>query len=119
MSILILITAAAGTTYEEWLNVSNKIIKNDYNATVLAATINGNDPRSKYLMVNGVGMTMLTPITKIMAHLPLFALPKDAKRALVICLGMGTTFRSVASWGMQTTSRGIDSERRQIVSLFF
>ncbi|MFZ1019764.1 MAG: hypothetical protein WAN61_02140, partial [Minisyncoccia bacterium] len=119
MSILILITAAAGTTYEEWLNVSNKIIKNDYNATVLAATINGNDPRSKYLMVNGVGMTMLTPITKIMAHLPLFALPKDAKRALVICLGMGTTFRSVASWGMQTTAVELTPSVAKLFPYFF
>lgn len=102
--ILVTITAGFGTTYEEWLHVPKKIIKNDYNATVMAATLNENNLRSKYLMVNGMGITSLTPITKMMAHLPLFALPEGPKRALVICLGMGTTFRSMASWGIPTTA---------------
>jgi len=103
--LLILFTAGLGTTFEEWLNVPDKKIKNDYNATTLAATLEEDNPRSKYLMVNGVGMTMLTPITKVMAHLPLSALPEGKERkALVICFGMGTTFRSSASWGISTTA---------------
>lgn len=119
MLILVLITAGFGTTYEEWLNVSNKIIKNDYNATVLVATLDENNPRSKYLMVNGVGMTMLTPITKVMAHLPLFSLPEGPKRALVICFGMGTTFRSVISWGIPTTTVELTPSVGELFPYFF
>ena len=55
------------------------------------------------LLVNGIGMTYLTPITKMMAHVPLAALNHTPQSALVICFGMGTTFRSAASWGIKTT----------------
>jgi spermidine synthase len=72
----------------------------DYAATVIA-TGEGMDKR---ILVNGTGMTVLTPITKVMAHLPLSMLGRPAKNALVICFGMGTTFRSVMSWGIQTTA---------------
>ena len=50
---------------------------------------------SKGLWVNGVGMTELTPETKLMAHLPL-ALADKPRDMLVICFGMGTTVRSAA-----------------------
>jgi predicted membrane-bound spermidine synthase len=52
----------------------------------------------KQLLVNGIGITMLTSITKIMAHAPLTFLPHKPESSLVICFGMGTTFRSLASW---------------------
>ncbi|HEY7299721.1 MAG TPA: hypothetical protein VH684_17580 [Xanthobacteraceae bacterium] len=58
---------------------------------------------NKRLLVNGVGMTFLTPITKVMAHLPL-AMEDHAASGLVICFGMGTTFRAMHSWGIDTTA---------------
>ena len=54
----------------------------------------------KRLLVNGIGITYLTPITKMMAHLPLSISEKKPKSALIIALGMGTTVRSAASWGI-------------------
>jgi predicted membrane-bound spermidine synthase len=57
----------------------------------------------KRLLVNGTGMTKLTPITKLMAHMPLAFLDRPAKNGLVICFGMGTTFRSMLSWGIDVT----------------
>jgi spermidine synthase len=56
------------------------------------------------LLVNGFGMTSLTPITKVMAHLPLAHLDGPPQNALVICFGMGTTFRSLRSWGIPVTA---------------
>jgi hypothetical protein len=58
----------------------------------------------KKLLVNGIGMTVLTPITKMMAHLPLAFLQNPPKTALVICFGMGTTHRSMLSWGITSTA---------------
>ena len=75
-------------------------IRRDYSATVIA-TGNG---FGKQLLVNGTGMTTLTPITKFMAHLPLAFLPRPPHDGLVICFGMGTTFRSMRSWGIETTA---------------
>jgi spermidine synthase len=72
----------------------------DYTATVIAT---GQDMQRR-LLVNGTGMTTLTPITKVMAHLPLSLLDKPATSGLVICFGMGTTFRSMMSWGIHTTA---------------
>jgi spermidine synthase len=72
----------------------------DYTATVVAAG-RGNE---RQLLVNGVGMTSLTPITKMMAHLPLAFLPHAPQDAIVICFGMGTTHRSMLSWGIHSTA---------------
>jgi spermidine synthase len=72
----------------------------DSTATVIATGAGMN----KYLMTNGVGMTTLTPITKMMAHLTLASLDHQPRNALVICFGMGTTYRSVISWGIPATA---------------
>lgn len=55
------------------------------------------DPRARMLYVNGMGMTMLVSESKLMTHLP-YLLAKDPKRLLVICFGMGTTFRSASRY---------------------
>jgi spermidine synthase len=72
----------------------------DYTATVIAT----GEGMERQLLVNGIGMTRLTPITKMMAHFPLSMLPRPATNGLVICFGMGTTFRSMLSWGIETTA---------------
>jgi spermidine synthase len=56
------------------------------------------------LLVNGIGMTRLTPITKFMVHLPLAFHSAKPQSVLVICFGMGTTFRSALTWGIDTTT---------------
>jgi spermidine synthase len=71
----------------------------DATATVIATGTGMN----RQLYVNGVGMTFLTPITKMMAHFTLASLDHAPQRALVICFGMGTTFRSALSWGIPVT----------------
>jgi len=48
-------------------------------------------------------MTGLTPVTEYMAHLPLAFMGRIPQNGLVICFGMGTTFRSMLSWGVHTT----------------
>jgi spermidine synthase len=75
------------------------LILRDRTATVLAYG-KGMD---KILLVNGVGMTSLTPITKMMAHFTLAHLQQPPQNALIICFGMGTTFRSALSWGIPVT----------------
>ena len=74
-------------------------VRRDYAATVVA-TGTGFDRK---LLVNGVGMTFLTPITKYIAHLPLAFMSRPPRNGLVICFGMGTSFRSMLSWGIPTT----------------
>ena len=49
--------------------------------------------RQPHLFINGVGITRLTIITKLLAYVPKAARP-DATTMLNICFGMGTTYRS-------------------------
>jgi len=75
-------------------------VRRDYSATVIATGTGF----SRQLRVNGVGMTFLTPITKYIAHLPLAFMSRPPRNALVICFGMGTSFRSMLSWNIPTTA---------------
>jgi spermidine synthase len=72
------------------------LVLRDSTATVIAY----GQGRQKRLLVNGVGMTGLTQVTKMMAHLPLAFLDHQPRNALAICFGMGTTYRSLLSWGI-------------------
>ncbi len=75
-------------------------VRRDSTATVIAQ----GEGMGRRLLVNGMGMTKLTPITKMMAHLTLSSLDHAPKSALVICFGMGTTFRSVIAWNISGTA---------------
>jgi spermidine synthase len=75
-------------------------VRRDSTATVIAY----GEGMKRRLLVNGMGMTFLTPITKMMAHLTLASLDHTPHSALIICFGMGTTFRSVVSWNISGTA---------------
>jgi predicted membrane-bound spermidine synthase len=97
---LLAVPAVLCWTYEEPREYGpGALLRRDSTATVIAA---GEGPGS-LLLVNGIGITGLTPLTKVMAHLPSAALGRPPQKALVICFGMGTTFRSLSSWGMDVT----------------
>lgn len=76
------------------------VVRRDSTATVIAT----GDGMNKQLLVNGYGMTVLTTITKTIAHLPLAFLQDRPRNVLVICFGMGTSFRSTISWGVPATT---------------
>ncbi len=86
----------------------------DSTATVIAT----GDGMDKELLVNGYGMTSLTPITKMMAHLPLAFLDRPPQDALDICFGMGTTFRSLLTWKIHVTAVELVPSVPQMFSYF-
>jgi spermidine synthase len=85
--------------YEKQYGASSEVLR-DSTATVIAT---GTGMR-RMLLVNGYTMTSLSSITKMMAHLPLAFLDRPPQNALVVCFGMGTTFRSLHSWGIPVTA---------------
>ena len=85
-------------SYEQ--RFAHSVVLRDNTATIIAT----GEGRQKLLLVNGVGITALTPITKMMAHLPMAFHEQPPQNALVICFGMGTTFRSLLSWNAHTTA---------------
>ena len=103
---LVTVTAAVliaffSTTFEDQsASIPGAELRRDHTATVISYQ----EKEAKHLLVNGIGITILTPITKFMAHLPLGFLDHKPDSALVICFGMGTTLRSLASWGIHATA---------------
>ncbi len=53
---------------------------------------------TRMLLINGVGVAGYGDATKLLAHIPLLLHPAP-ERTLVICFGMGATFRSALSHG--------------------
>jgi spermidine synthase/MFS family permease len=79
----------------------NTTVRRDYAASVISFE---DAIGRKSLLVNGIGMTQLTPITKFMVHLPMTFHRGKPESALVICFGMGTSYRSALSWNIDTTA---------------
>jgi len=101
-SIAMLAAALRGESLEEGSPAApgeHRAIYRDYTATTVARETNG----QRQLLVNGNPMTTLSPITKMMAHLSFVLHGSPPRKVLVICLGMGTTFRSALSWGVDVT----------------
>lgn len=104
---VIFIAVAYSTTYEvppigngpQW----TKKVKRDSTATVIGFK-NNEDKFKSELMVNGKGITVISNITKFMAHLPLAFCKNKPEDALVICFGMGTTYRSLLTWDINVTA---------------
>ena len=94
--VVIIISFFYSFSYEEIAINSNSQVRRDYVATVVSS----GQGMEKQLFVNGIAITFLTPITKLMAHVPLAIRSSRPQNALVICLGMGTTYRSLISWGI-------------------
>lgn len=94
------ILGVAAKTYEDRQSGSKYEVRRDHTATVIST----GDGMAKLLLVNGIDITELTPITKIMVHLPLLMMEQKPVSVLVICMGMGTTFRSATTWGIDVTA---------------
>lgn len=83
---------------EERTNMEWKVLAFAEDATAAVAVAENNDG-TRILTVNGIPMTYLDVEPQLMAHLPL-ALANEPANALVVCFGMGTTFVSARSAGM-------------------
>lgn len=83
----------------DWLNRGVQEFRFKFYADDAEASVAVPDPLPR-LIINGVGVTGYTNATKVLAHVPLGLHPKP-KRVLIICFGMGGTFRSALTHGAQ------------------
>jgi spermidine synthase len=113
--VLFAVAARYSTSYEDRAFYQVGKLRRDHVATVLAA----GSGRQKELFVNGISMTSLTPITKIMAHMPLASRDRKPESALVICFGMGTTVRSLSRWDIDITAVELVPSVPDVFDYFF
>lgn len=114
--VLGVVAAVIGTSYEELEAARGGIVYRDHTATVIATRA---EDGGKLLLVNGKPITSITPTTKLMAHLPLCYLTHEPQSALVICFGMGTTYRSLLSWDIDATAVELVPSVRDAFGYFF
>jgi len=117
--ILISLSSLCFGTWEEGdfvklVKPGQKAIYRDYAATTIAL----GEGLHQYLMINGCNVTKKSTVTKFMAHLPLVFLNKTPKSLLIICFGMGTTFRSALSWDIKVTGVELLPSVRNAFSYF-
>jgi spermidine synthase len=114
-----LIAAAIGIfvtrTFEDPVFYHKAQVLRDYTATVISE----GEGMGKRLYVNGISITGLTTDTKVMAHLPLALLPEAPESALVICFGMGTSFRSLMGWDIDVTAVELVSSVTKAFPFYF
>ncbi|HEX6813501.1 MAG TPA: fused MFS/spermidine synthase [Planctomycetota bacterium] len=87
-------------THEDPALHHNGEVRRDHVATVVSFC----EGTQKRMLVNGIVITELNQLTKLMAHLPLVVREQPPQSTLAICFGMGTTFRSLTSWGGRVTA---------------
>ncbi|MBW1781119.1 MAG: fused MFS/spermidine synthase, partial [Deltaproteobacteria bacterium] len=100
ISVLMLVFSVFVTrSFEEQIAGPNAKVLRDHTATVVARNLGNN----MELLVNGMHQGSKNRIAKTMAHLPMGMLNRRPESSLTICFGMGVTFRSLLSWGVNTT----------------
>ncbi|MBF0319419.1 MAG: fused MFS/spermidine synthase [Nitrospirae bacterium] len=119
--VLSVISTFYSKDHENYHNKDGNMVARDHTATVVAR----GKGMGKQLIVNGIGITHLTPITKNMAHLPMIFLNRHTSQeskpisALIICFGMGTTHRSMLSWNVKSTAVELIPSVRTVFPYFF
>lgn len=85
-----------------------------------ASILGYNNPKTgdNNLLVDGIGMTGLLDETKLMAHIPIL-LHNNAKSMLIICFGMGTTYRSALSYPLSVSAVELVPDVPKLMPLFF
>jgi len=113
--VLLLVSLFGVISYEDGIYYKSAEVRRDYVATVISC----GQGMKKRLLINGKGITGLTPITKTMAHVPMGMLEEKPESVLVLCFGMGTTFRSLVSWGVKTTAVELVPSVRDAFGFYF
>lgn len=104
------------TAYDQFrIDYPEARIVRDHTATTVVKGVG----LRRTLLVNGRGMTELTPITKMMAHFPLTMREEKPEEVLVICFGAGTSHRSALSWDANVTSVELVPGVYRVFDFFF
>lgn len=109
---------AVRLTYIQQQLARSTLAKAHFEDNVASIDVVGGPANSRRLYVNGIGITRLTIDTKLLAYIPK-ALRPAARSNLVICFGMGTTFRSSLILGMRTDAVELDPTVPRVMSWFY
>lgn len=125
VGLVVIITLSGGNVFLTVLKeqLTNKWGENDLiyykeGSTATVSVTEGKKDRMRLLHVNSIAITGRSLSPKLMAHLPVLLHPNPQK-ALVICFGMGTTFRSLAAHGLEVQGVELVPEEIETFPLFY
>lgn len=96
----------------------NQLIYYREGSSATVAVMELKKSKTRLLLVNSIIITGKQLTTKLMAHLPILLHP-NPKKALVICFGMGTTFRSFAAHDIEVRALDLVPEEIETFPLFY
>ncbi|HUN31195.1 MAG TPA: fused MFS/spermidine synthase [Trebonia sp.] len=114
----VLFTPAAKLTYVQREVDGTGVQTAHYEDSVASVDVTGGSSSARNLFINGVGITKLTIVTKLLAYVPKAARP-NATSMLNICFGMGSTFRSSVILGLHTTAVDLDPTVPKVMPWFY
>jgi spermidine synthase len=123
--VIVMIALLGGNVFLAVLKeqVTHKVAENDLiyyreGTTATVSVVELKRDKARLLLVNSTIITGKLLTTKLMAHLPLLFHP-NPRKALVICFGMGTTFRSLAAHGIEVQGVELVPEEIDTFPLFY
>ena len=116
--LAVVFTPAAKLTYVQREVARTGVQTAHFEDSVASVDVTGGPSGSRNLFINGVGITRLTIITKMLAYVPKAARP-NATTMLNICFGMGSTFRSSIILGLHTTAVDLDPTVPSVMPWFY
>ena len=116
--LVVLFIPAARLTYAQREAAATSAPTAHYEDSVASVDVTGGNALNRNLFINGVGITKLTIVTKVLAYVAKAARP-DATTMLNICFGMGATYRSSIILGLRTTSVELDPTVPSVMSWFY
>ncbi len=106
-------------TYIQNLLVSAGASTHHYEDVVATVdTVSSPNPAKRQLLVNGVGITALTIDTKLLVYIPYSERP-SSRSILVICFGMGTSYRTAILLGLKTDAVELDPTVPKVMSVYY
>ncbi|MEK6881519.1 MAG: hypothetical protein AABY22_17990, partial [Nanoarchaeota archaeon] len=97
-----------------------KGIKYKFTEDEIATVFGFSNPKEKQegLLIDGVATTHKVAETKLMAHIPI-TLHKNPQKVLIICFGMGSTYRSALKHNLEVTAVDLVPSVPKNMELFY
>jgi spermidine synthase len=119
LALALVVPAARLTFTQRRLEITDaKLPTQHFEDNVANIDVVGGPPLDRRLFVNGYGITSLTIDTKLLAYIPKVLRPQ-ASSMLVICFGMGSTYRSSIILGLHTDAVELDPTIPSLMSWFY
>ncbi|MGC8462006.1 MAG: fused MFS/spermidine synthase [Candidatus Dormibacteria bacterium] len=118
MALLGLLPVTQRTYVQQVLAAAGAVTHHYEDVVASVDTVSSPNPAKRRLLINGVGITALTVDTKLLVYVP-YAERPQSKSILVICFGMGTSYRTAILLGLKTDAVELDPTVPKVMPVYY